>query len=197
MNKQLEEKLRKDGYTYWEVAEKDIKRIYINNSLKFLNIDGKDAYTKPLIINNIDFSEYCLNVRKTLFKQFDFSSKVKIFYDCINEEFAYSTRDSLYNELAQTIVDKLNEEYYTEKNEDNDEEATIENQEIKTMYTDIIEEYGENDILNYNGQKIRIIKRDLLSNLTDSDIEVIFGGCFVDNNDFTKRQAYKYQYVEL
>ncbi len=67
MNKKIEEKLRKDGYSYWEVAEKDIKRMYINDSLKFLDLDGKDAYTKPLIINNIDFSEYCLNVRKTLY----------------------------------------------------------------------------------------------------------------------------------
>lgn len=198
MNKKIEEKLRKDGYSYWEVAEKDIKRMYINDSLKFLDLDGKDAYTKPLIINNIDFSEYCLNVRKTLFKQYDFSSKVKIFYDCINEEFAYSTKDSFYNELAQTIVDKLNEKYCTEEEDkDNNEEKNTENQEVKTMYTDIIEEYEENDVLNYNGKRIKIIKRNLLDNLSDNDIESMFGGCFVDNNDFAKRQAYEYQYIEL
>lgn len=197
MNKKIEEKLRKDGYSYWEVPEKNIRRIYINDTLKFLDLDGKDAYTKPLVINNIDFTKYCLNVRRTFFKQYDFSSKVKIFYDCINEEFAYSTRDSFYNELAQTIVDKLNEKYYIEENEDNNEEVIIENQEVKTMYTDIIEEYEENDVLNYNNKRIKIIKRNLLHNLSDDDIESMFGGCFVDNNDFAKKQAYEYQYIEL
>lgn len=188
----VEKKLREEGYKYWEF--KDMVRIYMNDFFKYLDING-DAWSKELIINNINFSKKCPNVKKTLTNKFNIQNQIKIYYDCVNQEFAYSTRDSFYNELAQTIVDKLNEKYYSE--EDDETEETLEDKkDTEIMYTDLSEEFEENSVIDYKNMKIEILKRTLV-NLSNDDIEAIFGGCFVDNNDLTRRQAYKYQYIKV
>lgn len=197
MNKQIEKKLRQDGYKYWEVKEKDIKRIYINDSLKFLDINAKDAYDKPIVANGVDFSNVCLNARRSLFNQYNFSSQVKIYYDCINEEFSYTVNASYYEEIAKTIVDKLNKIYCVEENEIIEENTEIINDnKIETIVTDTSENYEENEIVNLNNQKVKIIKKELL-NLSNEEIEAIFGGCFIDNSDFRRKQAYRYQYIKI
>lgn len=197
MNKQIEKKLRQDGYKYWEVKEKDIKRIYINDSLKFLDINAKDAYDKPIIVNGVDFSNVCLNARRALFNQYKFSSQVKIYYDCINEEFSYTINSNYYEEIAKTIIDKLNKIYCVEENETSEESTEIINDDkIETIITDTSENYNENEIVNLNNQKVKIIKKELL-NLSNEETETVFGGCFVDNSDFTRKQAYKYQYIKI
>lgn len=95
----MEQKLISKGYKVWEANGK--KRIYINNIDKFIDLQSDD---KTCIINGMNYSG------ANLWKQRRIDSKLqgnKVYYDCVEKEFHYTTQNEFEQDIMQNIVDKI------------------------------------------------------------------------------------------
>lgn len=109
MGETMEEKLIRLGYKVWEKG--DMKRIYINDFQKYLEVEETNtpaAMGRGRIINGICTDEYKSFAQRQALNLVDWGFGAKLYYDCKKEDwFCKNPGGSLIKKILWTVVDKL------------------------------------------------------------------------------------------
>ena len=109
MGETMEEKLIRLGYKVWEKG--DMKRIYINDFQKYLEVEETNtpaAMGRGRIINGICTDEYKSFAQRQALNLVDWGFGAKLYYDCKKEDwFCKNPGGSFIKKILWTVADKL------------------------------------------------------------------------------------------
>ena len=109
MGETMEEKLIRLGYKVWEKG--DMKRIYINDFQKYLEVEETNtpaAMGRGRIINGICTDEYKSFAQRQALNLVDWGFGAKLYYDCKKEDWGCKNPGSnLIKKILWTVVDKI------------------------------------------------------------------------------------------
>ena len=109
MGETMEEKLIRLGYKVWEKG--DMKRIYINDFQKYLEVEETNtpaAMGRGRIINGICTDEYKSFAQRQALSLVDWGFGAKLYYDCKKEDWlCKNPGGSLIKKILWTVADKL------------------------------------------------------------------------------------------
>lgn len=200
--KERETILNELGFKTWKKG--NFKRIYLSKAVDFLDIKEGEKCSSTLIINGIVFDRVALNFRLELLKQKKnrrgyYGVDLNLYYDCDTKEYVnLESEFSLKYDIANIIIETL-ENHINNANIESEEENTINNsKEVNNTNTFIsIEQYQKNVIIKRQEKYIKILKVEALT-LSKSEIEAVYGGCMIDNEeDYNMhKNSYRYTYIE-